>query len=53
MDILHAKLNKKKNVDIAEEINKKYGTSYSPNYISTIFRQKVLTKIAATASYHE
>ena len=53
VDILHAKLNKKKNVDIAEEINKKYGTSYSPNYISTIFRQKVLTKIAATASYHE
>lgn len=53
LDIFHDKLNKFKNVDIAERINKKYGTTYSPNYISTIFRQKILTKIAATASYHE
>ena len=37
-DILDMKIKKKRNVDIAEEVNKKWGKSYTTNYISTIFR---------------
>ena len=53
MDILEMKMRKIKNPEIAEAINKKYGTSYTNNYISTIFRQKIVAKIAAAAKYHE
>lgn len=52
-DILDRKINKQKNTDIAHEINKTYNKSYSDNYISTIFRQKIIPKIAAAAQYHE
>jgi hypothetical protein len=37
-EILDLKINKVKNQDIADIINKKYGKSYTANYISTIFR---------------
>jgi hypothetical protein len=37
-EILDMKLKKVRNVDIAFEVNKKWGKSYTPNYISTIFR---------------
>jgi len=37
-EILDLKINKIKNQDIADIINKKYGKSYTANYISTIFR---------------
>lgn len=41
------------NADIAEEINRDFGKSYSSNYISTIFRQKTLGKIAEAVKLHE
>ena len=37
-EILDFKMKKVKNQDIADYINKKYGKSYTANYISTIFR---------------
>ena len=37
-EILDLKINKVKNQDIADIVNKKYGKSYTANYISTIFR---------------
>jgi hypothetical protein len=37
-EILDLKINKNKNQDIADLINKKYDKSYTANYISTIFR---------------
>jgi hypothetical protein len=42
-----------KNTDIAISINKKWGKSYTPNYISTIFRQRIIPAINAAATYHE
>ena len=35
------------------EINKKYGKTYTVNYISTIFRQKIIPAINNAASYHK
>lgn len=52
-EILDLKLRKVKNVDIALEINKKWKKSYTPNYISTIFRQRIIPKINEAAAYHE
>ena len=52
-EILDLKLKKVKNVDIAHTINKKWGKSYTPNYISTIFRQRIIPKINDAAKYHE
>lgn len=52
-DILSMKLKKMKNVDIAYEINHKWKKSYTANYISTIFRQRIIVKINETAAYHE
>lgn len=52
-EILELKINKEKNQDIALHINKKYGKSYTVNYISTIFRQKIIPAINAAALYHE
>ena len=51
-DILEFKLNKRSNIVIAEEINKKYNKSYNDNYISTIFHQKVIPQIANAAKEH-
>lgn len=52
-EILDLKLKKVKNVDIALEINKKWKKTYTPNYISTIFRQRIIPKINEAAAYHE
>lgn len=52
-EILDMKLNKKKNTDIAWDINKKYGKTYTPNYISTIFRQRIIPRINEAAKMHE
>jgi hypothetical protein len=52
-EILDLKLKKVKNTDIAFEINKKWNKTYTPNYISTIFRQRIIPKINAAAVYHE
>lgn len=52
-EILDMKLRKVKNVDIAIAINSKWKKSYTPNYISTIFRQRIIPQINAAAAYHE
>jgi hypothetical protein len=52
-EILILKLKKEKNTDISPYINKKYDKSYTPNYISTIFKQKIIVKIAEAARMHE
>ena len=52
-EILDLKIKKEKNQDIALYINKKYGKSYTANYISTIFRQKIIPTINEAAEYHE
>ena len=51
-EILDLKIGKIKNQDIADQINKKYGKSYTANYISTIFRQKIIPQINETARFH-
>ena len=51
-EILDLKINKVKNEDIAIQINKKYDKSYTANYISTIFRQKIIPRINDTAAHH-
>ncbi len=51
--ILKAKFNGVKNSDIAAYVNKNFGTSYTVNYISTIYRQNICSDIAATAIHHE
>lgn len=52
-EILTMKLNKKKNTDIAWDINHKYGKTYTPNYISTIFRQRIIPRINDAATMHK
>lgn len=47
--ILSLKLKRVSNVDIAGAINTEYGKSYTVNYISTIFRQKIIPSICAAA----
>lgn len=47
--ILDLKLKRVSNVDIAGSINAEYGKSYTVNYISTIFRQKIIPSICAAA----
>lgn len=51
-EILDLKINKVKNQDIADIINKKYNKSYTANYISTIFRQKIIPRINESARFH-
>ena len=52
-EILLLKEKKEKNIDIAGYINKKYGKSYTANYISTIFKQKIIGKINEAAALHQ
>ena len=52
-EILLLKEKKKKNTDIASYINRKYGKSYTANYISTIFKQKIISKINEAAEIHQ
>lgn len=52
-DILEMKIKKERNQDIARYVNKKHGKTYTTNYISTIFRHKIIPKINAAADYHE
>lgn len=51
-EILKMKCDKVKNPDIASYINKKYKKNYTANYISTIFRQKIIKQINEAAEYH-
>lgn len=52
-EILQLKIEKVKNQDIAAHINKKYGKSYTANYISTLFRQKIIKQINDAAVFHD
>ena len=52
-EILHLKEKKEKNMDIASYINGKYGKNYTANYISTIFKQKIIVKINEAAELHQ
>lgn len=52
-EILLLKEQKQKNIDIAGYINKKYGKSYTANYISTIFKQKIIGKINEIVKLHQ
>jgi len=52
-EILYLKEEKTKNVDIADYINKKYGKRYTANYISTIFKQKIVGKIVEAVELHQ
>lgn len=52
-EILHLKINKVKNQDIIKIINGKYNKSYTANYISTIFKQKIIKQINNAAAIHE
>lgn len=52
-EILDLKIKKVHNQDIADRINGKWGKNYAPNYISTIFTQRIVPKICAAAKYHE
>ena len=51
-EILDLKINKVRNQDIAKQINRKYGKGYTANYISTIFRQKIIARINEAAQLH-
>lgn len=51
-EILNLKVKKVKNQDIAGYINKKYEKGYTANYISTIFRQKIIVRINEAAQLH-
>ena len=52
-EILDMKTKKYKNQDIAAYINEKYGKTYTTNYVSTIFRQKIIPAINNAAAYHK
>lgn len=52
-DILDMKIQKKRNQDIADYINQQYKKSYTINYISTIFKQKILKKISEAVYIHK
>lgn len=51
--VLDKKLAKWRNADIAWEVNHTFDKTYTVNYISTIFKQKIIPKICAAAAYHE
>lgn len=51
-EILDFKIKGIQNQQIAAVINSKYGKSYTINYISTIFRQKILPAIIEAVQYH-
>ena len=50
--ILQKKIAHEKNSDIAGYVNRTYDKSYTANYISTIFKQKIIPKICEAASFH-
>ena len=50
--ILQKKITHEKNSDIAGYVNRTYNKSYTANYISTIFKQKIIPKICEAASFH-
>lgn len=51
-EILRLKRARKENYDIALEVNKQFNKKYAPNYISTIFKQRIIKKICEGAELH-
>lgn len=52
-EILDMKIHKKTNQEIRLYINEKYEKKYMVNYISTIFRQKIIPAIVEAVEYHK
>lgn len=52
-DILELKKQGLRNQEIADRINQSHNKTYTANYISTIFRQKIVKQINEAALYHE
>lgn len=52
-ELLSLKMAHYSNAQISQLLNKKYGRAYGENYISTIYRKKILPKIAETARVHQ
>ena len=50
--LLSLKLARKTNEQIVEALTAQYGKTYGDNYISTLFRQKILPRIAETVRAH-
>jgi hypothetical protein len=50
--IIALKKKKVQNTDIQRIVNKEFGTSYSANYISTIWKQRICEDIAEAANLH-
>ncbi len=50
--ILEKKIHKVRNQDIAAEVNRTFGKSYTTNYISTIFKKNIIKSICEAANYH-
>ena len=51
-EILNMKINKKTNEDIRAVVNEKYDKHYAVNYISTIFRKKIIPCLIDAANHH-
>jgi hypothetical protein len=51
-DLLARKLRGETNAHIAQALNETYGSHYTDNYISTIYRQKIIPQIATAARVH-
>ena len=51
-DILEMKKKKKTNQEIVKHVNNTYWKSYSSNYISTLFNQKIIPEICNAARLH-
>lgn len=52
-EILALKLRRVQNLEITQIINPKYNKTYNPNYISTIFKQRIIPAINEAARIHE
>lgn len=50
--ILDLKIKKVPNQEIANKVNSEFNKSYTANYISTIFCQKIVPLISSAAEYH-
>lgn len=50
--ILELKIQKRSNDDISTMVGARYGKTYTANYISTIFRQKIIPSICEAARIH-
>lgn len=51
-DVLQMKIEKRTNEEIRKYINQKYGKNYAVNYMSTIFRQKIIPSLIEGVNYH-